>query len=159
MSKNSQQNLFDLMSSAAASPAKTFRWLDDVLDWLASEAASGSNSYESLLSRLPAGFSSRTSLDCLVRKKDEILPVSSAGWMTWGMVSRGVCLTLSGTESPNDAVVCSLSDVLETFGVPEKYFLSAKACRGILRRAAKRGRKLPPLLEKALESVAKKSRP
>jgi hypothetical protein len=31
-----------------------------------------------------------------------------------------------------------------------KYFLSAKACQGILRRAAKRGKELPPMLKEAL---------
>jgi predicted nucleic acid-binding protein len=47
-----------------------------------------------------------------------------------------------------------LSDILETGGVPRRYFLSAKACAGILRRAAKRGKKLPDLLAAALASVA-----
>ena len=35
-------------------------------------------------------------------------------------------------------------------GVPEKYYLSPKACQGILRRASVRGKKLPAVLEKAL---------
>ncbi len=35
--------------------------------------------------------------------------------------------------------------------MPEKYFLSPKACEGILRRANKRGKKLPEILQKALE--------
>jgi hypothetical protein len=56
--------------------------------------------------------------------------------------------------SPNDGAVCSLLDVLETDAVPRKYYLSPKACAGILRRAAKRGRALPPLLQQALEHVA-----
>jgi len=56
-------------------------------------------------------------------------------------------------EYPNDAAVSSLSDILET-GVLQKYFLSARAARGILRRAEKRGRQLPPLLEAALVQTA-----
>jgi hypothetical protein len=44
---------------------------------------------------------------------------------------------------PNDAAVCGLSQVLETGAIPAKYFLSAKACAGILRRAEKRGKDLP----------------
>ena len=32
----------------------------------------------------------------------------------------------------------------------EKYFLSPKACQGILNRATKRGKILPPILEEAL---------
>ena len=43
------------------------------------------------------------------------------------------------------------------FGVPQRrrrVFVVAKACAGILRRAAKRGKKLPDLLAAALASVA-----
>jgi hypothetical protein len=42
--------------------------------------------------------------------------------------------------------------------VPAKYSLSARAARGILRRAGKRGRALPPHLEHALETVAGSTR-
>jgi hypothetical protein len=38
--------------------------------------------------------------------------------------------------------------------VLQRYFLSPKACAGILRRAAKRRKKLPAVLAAALESVA-----
>ena len=34
--------------------------------------------------------------------------------------------------------------------VPDKYYLSAKACSGIIRRAEQRGRTLPAVLEEAL---------
>ncbi len=57
--------------------------------------------------------------------------------------------------SLSDAGVCSLSDILEDSGsVPQRYFLSAKACAGILRRAAKRGKALPEPLVRALRAVA-----
>ncbi len=67
--------------------------------------------------------------------------------------------TATGVPSPNDGTVCSLSDVLETGEVPQRYFLSAKACAGILRRADKRGRALPPLLLEALTAVAQDMAP
>ena len=38
--------------------------------------------------------------------------------------------------------------------VPAKYFLSAKACRGILIRAERRRKQLPPMLREALEESA-----
>jgi hypothetical protein len=57
-------------------------------------------------------------------------------------------------QSPNDEGVCSLSDVLETGEVPQRYFLSAKACQGILRRSGKLGKALPEALAKALQAVA-----
>ncbi len=58
------------------------------------------------------------------------------------------------SEWPNDAVVCSLSQVLETGLIPQRYFLSKMACVGILRRAAKRKKTLPEQLERALAAVA-----
>jgi hypothetical protein len=39
--------------------------------------------------------------------------------------------------------------------VPEKYYLSAKACQGILRRAKERGKELPEELRIALERQAR----
>jgi hypothetical protein len=63
-------------------------------------------------------------------------------------------LTLSISEWPSAAAVCSLSDILENGDVPPRYFLSAKACAGILRRAEKRGKQLPQQLGRALQTVA-----
>ena len=51
--------------------------------------------------------------------------------------------------------VSSLSDILETGDHLRPYFLSAKACLGILRRAEKRGKDLPlPHVARALRAVA-----
>jgi hypothetical protein len=50
--------------------------------------------------------------------------------------------------------LCSLSEVLETGPLPERFFLSAKACSGILRRAEKRGKSLPSALDSALRAVS-----
>ena len=60
---------------------------------------------------------------------------------------------LSTGEFPNAENESFLSQILQT-GVPEKYYLSQKACLGILRRASARGKKLPELLQKALERQA-----
>ena len=60
------------------------------------------------------------------------------------------------SDWPNDADVCSLSQVLEMGSIPQRYFLSGTACAGILRRAEKRGKDLPPNLQSALRSVAEK---
>ena len=67
--------------------------------------------------------------------------------------------TATGVPSLSDDSVCSLSDVLETGEVPERYFLSARACAGILRRAEARGRALPPHLIVALKAVAEAGTP
>lgn len=58
---------------------------------------------------------------------------------------------LNISECPNDAVGSSLSQVLEMESTPAKYYLSAQACNGILRRSERRGKPLPPLLKEALE--------
>ena len=84
----------------------------------------------------------------------EISSVSWPTWRNWGMGPPTAFLTLSGSEFRSDAGVSSLSDILETGDVPQKYFSSPKACRGILRRAEKRGRTLPQSLRLALEQVA-----
>jgi hypothetical protein len=47
----------------------------------------------------------------------------------------------------------NLSSVLEIEYVHPRYFLSAKACSGILRRAERRGKKLPEQLRLALQAV------
>lgn len=56
------------------------------------------------------------------------------------------------------ASVCSLSQILERGPLPRRYFLSSKACRGILRRAWRRGRDLPSGLLAALAARAFGSR-
>ena len=80
---------------------------------------------------------------------------SSGRWQNSGMGSPTEFWTLSISEYPSGAGVCSLSGILETGAVPLRFFLSAKACRGILRRAENRGKKLPTTLRHALEAVAR----
>lgn len=62
----------------------------------------------------------------------------------------------SSSEWPSDAAVSFLSDVLEP-APPSKYSLSRKACEGIIRRAEKRGKPLPPQLDEALRAQASNS--
>ena len=54
------------------------------------------------------------------------------------------------TQCLKEDVVSSLSDILEIGDVPPKYYLSQKACLGILRRAERRGKELPKILKIAL---------
>ena len=54
-------------------------------------------------------------------------------------------------ERPNGVSVSHLSQILQDAARP-KYYLSAKACRGILNRAEKRGKELPEILRQALEN-------
>lgn len=77
----------------------------------------------------------------------------SMKWSNSGMAFRGELWTLDTSESPNDAVECSLSAVLNPTA-PQRFSLSAKAASGILRRAGRRGKVLPAALQTALESLA-----
>ena len=69
----------------------------------------------------------------------------------WEILSPyvGASLRLNTGVSPKDAIVCSLSQILED-SPPSRYYLSRKACLGILRRASERGKELPPQLKAAL---------
>jgi hypothetical protein len=60
----------------------------------------------------------------------------------------------AGGECSSLPQLVNLSEILESGPVHPKYFLSAKACSGILRRAERRGKKLPSMLLRALEQVA-----
>ena len=62
-------------------------------------------------------------------------------------------MTLNVGEKPRVPIITKLSDTLEENADP-KYQLSARACQGILNRAAKRGKALPPELKEALEAQA-----
>ena len=75
--------------------------------------------------------------------------------------SNGACWMRSMLEfnhippqSPSDVDVSSLSSILETGPIDLRYYLSQKACKGILRRAEARVKELPEQLRAALEAVA-----
>jgi hypothetical protein len=57
-------------------------------------------------------------------------------------------------ESFSLPCLVNLSQVLEVADVHPRYFLSAKACSGILRRAERRGKELPEQLRLALAATA-----
>ena len=61
--------------------------------------------------------------------------------------------TLNTSECPKDAVESSLSAILQE-DAPSKYYLTRKACLGILRRAMERKKDLPEELELALKAQA-----
>ena len=74
-----------------------------------------------------------------------------AYWET-ASVLHGESSMRNTSESPSVAAESSLSEILQE-NAPEKYSLSPKACNGILRRAEKRGKELPPMLRDALMEV------
>ncbi len=97
-------------------------------------------------SRKRSGSSSRKPPLFLCLKRDG--PQADASWEPDGAL-LGVYSMHSFGESPRDGVESYLSQILEASPHP-KYYLSAKACLGILNRAARRGKDLPEALKAAL---------
>ena len=74
----------------------------------------------------------------------------------WELLSpwRGDASILNTGPAPRSGDAgCSLSAILQD-DPPSKYYLTRKACLGILRRAAERGKELPEKLKRALEIQA-----
>ena len=101
--------------------------------------------------------SSREKMKPLLSRNGRVLVWSMEDDGEW----RGPSSTLNGLESPNGAdgssllpSIVTLLSVLEDGPIPPRFFLSAKACAGILRRARDRGKALPDALRMALEAVA-----
>lgn len=90
----------------------------------------------------------------LCLKTDGQQPDASLVWTSEEIsgVSHGVYSMHSFGECPSVAVESHLSQILEDYPL-QRYYLSAKACQGILNRAERRGKKLPDLLKKALYSM------
>ena len=84
-------------------------------------------------------------------KTDGLKPDASAEWVTAAapFPSLGDFTMPSFGESPREENASRLSQILEDSPHP-KYSLSAKACQGILNRAERRGKELPPELKAAL---------
>lgn len=77
--------------------------------------------------------------------KPEQSPETDGLWL-------GDSLMLNIGEFPNAERESLLSWILED-NVPQKYYLSARACQGILVRASRRGKPLPDILRQALMDV------
>ena len=137
--------------------ANHFPLPDSVKDSKTQGETSPSSIAEYLTTLDPSGLYGKTSRVSSVQAVEGTLVPSLGRWLNSGMGSHIGCLTLNTSESHKDAVVCLLSDILETGDLPQRFFLSQKACAGILRRAEKRGKSLPRSLQVALEQVVSDS--
>lgn len=141
---------------AEDSPAKTYPSQGNAQD---SQGKGPDSSGTHLLSRPMSkrnGSSWRMSPDYSRQIRDAISGQSRLHWPTQGMaILNGECWIRSSSECPNVAVESSLSQVLQS-QTDSRYLLSEKAASGILRRAERRGRTLPPILREALLSATRK---
>ena len=103
-----------------------------------------------------SGSSSRRSseLKSVVFQSLDLTPGAGnlLGEFYWELISpwRGDASTLNTGVSPREEKESSLSQILQD-DPPDKYYLTRKACLGILRRAFERGKELPRKLNRALE--------
>ena len=130
------------------------------LDGLQGSCGSGSGAF----GRYDLGGScGRTSRGASAPAEGRISDACSKAWTTSGMTRAGACWTRASSESPSGAVASSLSDVLQTDGEDgtclARYFLSPRACLGILERARRRDRGLPAELDEALRRQASSQTP
>ena len=102
-----------------------------------------------LSSRNSSGSQNQMLPMCLCLRKTNG-PTQDCSTMKWESGAwPGANMTVNFGVSPSVAKESRLSQILED-SVPEKYYLSARACKGILTRAERRGKTLPPELEAAL---------
>lgn len=97
-----------------------------------------------------ASAKSRTRIFLFLDLRSGRMPETS--WQI-NFLSHGEFSTLNFGESPREGNASTLSQILEE-EVPKKYYLSPRACQGILRRASNRGKELPEVLRIALERQA-----
>ena len=89
--------------------------------------------------------SQRAEFQCLIAENGQ-----GPEWLELaGLTSLGGSWTPNIGACPSAAKESFLSQILEA-DAPQKYYLSGRACAGILRRAERRGKELPPLLKAAL---------
>ena len=148
---------FASVYSAEASPARTSAPPASEPASPANDPASSSSSHESLtlFSPLEDGSSLRTFPDYFPPTVAEISPSFLRRWPSSGFtISPGESWTADTSECPRgEGASTYLRDVLEET-VPAGYYLSQRAAAGIIRRASRRGRTLPPTLEKTLREMA-----
>jgi len=153
MRKNTRPNTGQLTLFAEEAPANHSPLPGSEKDWMIRVATWPSSTLELLSDLCPGGLSGKMSPASFQATEDGTLAPSSGRWLKSGIHSRGESWMRNFLECPNAAVESSLSDILETGDVPQRYFLSPKACAGILRRARARKKSLPLLLEEALQNV------
>lgn len=90
--------------------------------------------------------------------KSEVQPLLADAkepkWQSGGIAYRDCVVTVAVSSSPCTPVASQLINVIERTKVHERYFLSANAAQGILRRVDKLGRHLFPPLDVALRKIA-----
>ena len=143
------------ISSSEEAHASLSQQQESDLEWMIHVATWHFTTSELLGTFSRSGSSMKTSQVYCRQTEDTILPSFSEKWRNSGMGSPTEFLTLNTSEFPNEGEESLLSGVLMAIGeVPQQFYLTKKACAGILRRAKRRGKVLPSSLKAALETKA-----
>ena len=101
-------------------------------------------------SRASSRSSRRPLLTCLFLTRGG--PTLGPSWQADARL-HGVYSMRNISASPNDAAASTLSQILQADPHP-RFYLSPRACQGILNRAARKNKTMPTPLKQALEAVA-----
>lgn len=156
---STEQLSLPLTSGAEDFPARMFplpEWAPGQ-DLQEKELGSFLTLLDCLKSAAPELFSSKMLQGYSAQTTEETSPSLPKRWPSSGILSDGVYLTASISESLNQDSESSLSGVIETGPVHSKYYLNPNAAQGIIRRTDRMGRNLFPPLRKSLEGLAKKT--
>lgn len=116
-------------SSQPGSLAKTSAWQVEQRDSLGSDQVCSAKSCGCFPNYVHGGSSLKMSLTCCQSTGEGIWEPLSGRWGNAGTGSLGGYWTLSISESPNVAVACSLSDILEIPGEHlGRFFVSQRGC-------------------------------
>ncbi len=70
------------------------------------------------------------------------------------VISINQKLYLNSSNIPNIPITSTIKDLVQVDSIPEKFYLSPQACKGILRRKAERNVKMNPQLEKIMTKIS-----
>lgn len=117
-------------------------WLGRVIEEADQGMTGAGDAFHALMDRLPTSEKDEGRVDATPRK---------GHWMRAGACRNGGYVMGSVPEwadNPTTLPLCGILEDQET--IPDKYLLSARACKGILTRARDRGKAMDPVLEETL---------
>ena len=156
--KTSEESL--QMSLLEELPVQLSAWQDFGKELNQIEGTSHLSLYALLKELIPHGYFGKMCPESCHLTMEKTLHPSSGGWQNSGMGSPTGFLTLNIYEhngfqeqSRKCEGVSSLSDILETGEIQRRFYLTEKHCHGILRRAGRKGKKIPEQLRIALQEA------
>lgn len=102
-------------------------------------------------------FASAKALEHILDKFEDHETAPKIKWTTGGFMFEGTCLMAPVSPAPKNPIKSKIINVLDRKKPTNRYFLSANAATGILRRVGNQGRSLFGPLDEALRRLAQRS--